>query len=404
MNRPRIPRQSDIARLAGVSQATVSMVLNDRAGANRIPEATQKRIREAMAELGYVPNIAAQSLRGGRSGLIGVHTFERVFPTAPDDYYREFLNGIEEQAVAAGLDLVLFASTQKPDGTRSIYGSGSNRMRLADGAVILGFEKNDDEIRRLADEGFPFVFIGHREVEGVDVPFVTADYSSAMAPVVRMLADAEHRKVAYLAAPLRGFAQQERLEGFTAAAAPAQAGSAGAAGLAFEVDVREPAEVTAAWVRATLAGGATAIVVETYDLARALADALASAGLSAPADVSVIGLDSDPRSEGAFSHVRVPRRAMGRRAVELLLAVIDGSAPAPLTLPVHCDPPTHDTVGTPSLGTSIVATAAATASATPATTTTPAPAPAPAATIAAPATAAPPASATTAPTPAPSAV
>lgn len=366
MTRPRIPRQSDIARLAGVSQATVSMVLNDRAGANRIPETTQSRIREAMAELGYVPNIAAQSLRGGRSGLIGVHTFERVFPTAPDDYYREFLNGIEERAVESGLDLVLFASTRKPDGTRSIYGSGSNRMRLADGAIILGFEKNDDEIVRLADEGFPFVFIGHREVPGISVPFVTADYAAAMHPVVRMLASAGHRRVVYLAAPLRGFAQRERLEGFQAAAS------------AFEncsVEVLGESEVTAEWVRGQLAGGATALVAETFDLARALSTALDVAGLSAPQDVSVISLDSDPRGEGPFSHVRVPRREMGRRAVELLLAVIDGDAGTGadaaaadrdaepgavggaerravrvLAEPVHCAPPGSETVGTPPAG------------------------------------------------------
>jgi DNA-binding LacI/PurR family transcriptional regulator len=385
MTRPRIPRQSDIARLAGVSQATVSMVLNDRAGANRIPETTQSRIREAMAELGYVPNIAAQSLRGGRSGLIGVHTFERVFPTAPDDYYREFLNGIEERAVESGLDLVLFASTRKPDGTRSIYGSGSNRMRLADGAIILGFEKNDDEIVRLADEGFPFVFIGHREVPGVAIPFVTADYAAAMQPVVRMLESAGHRRVTYLAAPLRGFAQHERLEGFQAAAG-------------FEsctVEVLDESEVTAEWVRGQLAAGATALVAETFDLARALRTALDAAGLRAPQDVSVISLDSDPRGEGPFSHVRVPRREMGRRAVELLLAVIDGDAGAgtgtgadadaaaagrgaepgdvrgaerravrELAEPVHCTPPGSETVGAPPAGGTVPVPAGPAAAAT----------------------------------------
>ncbi|MEV7692461.1 LacI family DNA-binding transcriptional regulator [Microbacterium sp. NPDC089189] len=381
MTRPRIPRQSDIARLAGVSQATVSMVLNDRAADNRIPESTQQRIREAMAELGYVPNIAAQSLRGGRSGLIGVHTFERVFPTAPDDYYREFLNGIEEQAVNSGLDLVLFASTQKPDGTRSIYGSGSNRMRLADGAIILGFEKNDDEIRRLSDEGFPFVFIGRREVAGLDIPFVTADYAAAMGPVVQTLVDAGHRNVTYLAAPLRALAQQERLEGFEAAIASAgqilshrvevrpesavtadvdqilshrvevRPESAVTADvdqiLSHRVEVRPESAVTAEWVNDVRRGGSTAIVVETFDLARALAAALADAGLVAPRDLSVISLDADPSGGGAFSHVRVPRRAMGRRAVELLLAVIDGADAPTLTEPVHCEPPATDTVGAP---------------------------------------------------------
>ena len=109
MTSSKNPRQSDIARRAGVSQATVSLVLTGRAAASRIPEATQERIREAMVELDYVPNAAARSLRGGRNNLIGVHTFEPVFPVSPEDYYHEFLNGIEEEAVRAGLDLVLFA-------------------------------------------------------------------------------------------------------------------------------------------------------------------------------------------------------------------------------------------------------------------------------------------------------
>jgi DNA-binding LacI/PurR family transcriptional regulator len=342
VTRPKITRQSDIARLAGVSQATVSMVLNDRAGANGIPESTQVRIREAMSELGYVPNIAAQSLRGGRNGLIGVHTFERVFPVSPEDYYHEFLNGIEEQAVEEGLDLVLFASTQRPDGTRTIYGNGSNRMRLADGAVILGFEKNDDEIRRLHDEGFPFVFIGHREVPGVEIPYVTADYADAMGPVVDLLGAAGHRSVAYLAAPVRGFPQTERLEGFERSAAGTPIEN-------FALHVRGVEEVSSSWLDEVLGAGVTAIVVETYELARALATTIDAAGLTTPEDLSVVSLDSDPRGDGRFSHITVPRREMGRRAVALLLSVIGASDGVPPIPPVRCTPPGSESVSAPAV-------------------------------------------------------
>ncbi|MGD8195142.1 LacI family DNA-binding transcriptional regulator [Herbiconiux sp. P18] len=337
MPRIRTARQSDIARLAGVSQATVSMVLNGRADSNRIPESTQQRIREAMVELDYVPNIAAQSLRGGRNNLIGVHTFERVFPVAPEDYYHEFLNGIEEQAVDAGLDLVLFASTQRPDGTRTIYGNGGNRLRIADGAVMLGFETNDEELRRLADEGYPFVFIGHREVPGVEIPFVTADYAAAMRPVVDLLAQAGHRNVVYLAAPLRGFAQRERLEGFerSAAGSPLEG---------FSTVVLDVPAVTGEWVASLRDDGVTAVVAETYELARALRSALDAAGVRVPAELSVISLDSDPAGDGTFSHVQVPRREMGRRAVSLLLDVIEGATDAGASAPVACRPPSSETV------------------------------------------------------------
>jgi DNA-binding LacI/PurR family transcriptional regulator len=335
--RSRTPRQSDIARLAGVSQATVSMVLNGRAESNRIPESTQRRIRESMAELGYVPNVAAQSLRGGRNGLIGVHTFERVFPVSPDDYYHEFLNGIEEQAVAEGLDLVLFASTQRPDGTRTIYGNGSNRLRLADGAIMLGFETNDDELKRLVDEGFPFVFIGHRDVAGIEIPSVTAAYADAMRPVAGMLAAAGHRDVAYLATPTRAVAQTERLRGFGAHAA--EAGITGVAVHELGVD-----EVTAAWVRGRLDEGVTAVVVETHDLARALRLAVGEADVDVPGALSVVSLDSDPRGGEVFSTVQVPRREMGRRAVRLLLGVIDDDVNPALTEPIRCGEPGSQSV------------------------------------------------------------
>ncbi|WP_329391202.1 LacI family DNA-binding transcriptional regulator [Streptomyces sp. NBC_01716] len=148
--------QRDIARITGVSQAAVSMVVSGKADEGGIAKATQEKVRAAMRELGYVAHAAGRALRGGRNGLIGVHTFVPVFPVAVSDYYHAFLRGIEEAAVEAGHDLVLFASTQQADGSRTIYGDGTNRLRLADGAVILGLQGNDAELERLSAEGFPF--------------------------------------------------------------------------------------------------------------------------------------------------------------------------------------------------------------------------------------------------------
>jgi len=339
MRETRSPRQSDIARIAGVSQAAVSMVLTGRASENGIPEATQLRIRTALTELGYVPNAAARSLRGGRNGLIGVHTFERVFPISASDYYNEFLNGVEAQAVDEGLDLVLFASTQRPDGTRSIYGNGSNRLRLADGAIMLGFEKNDEELERLAGEGFPFVFIGRREIPGNRIPYVTADYFGAMEPVVELLSSNAHTNVVYLGAPLRRTPQVDRLEGLQHFASTADAPAVKAVFL-------DPDEVTAEWVRSMIEGGATAIIAETYILARALRQAVAAEEIVVPEDLSVICLDTDPLEDHwtPWSQLGVPRREMGRRAVRVLLQLMDGLVAADYVETIDCIPPTAASV------------------------------------------------------------
>ncbi|MCI2239821.1 LacI family transcriptional regulator [Paenibacillus sp. TRM 82003] len=336
------PSQRDIARVAQVSQAAVSLVLNGKAGEKGIAPATQEKIRAAMASLGYVPNAAARSLRGGRNGLIGVHTFESVFPVAADDYYHEFLVGIEEQAVAQGQDLVLFASTQLPDGTRSVYGRGSNRLRLTDGAVVLGRERNEDEMERLALEGFPFVLIGNRAGAVTPVPYVAADYTAAVAEVLRALAAAGHRRTAYLGMAARRRPQEERLRAFLALVP-------GAALASSTPHLVEAGTVTGEWVDQQLALGTTAFVVETPEHAGELADLLSARGLRVPADVSVACLDVPAPGSAAlgWSHVAVARRAMGARAVRVLLGLLEGDVPPTHVDVVPCLPLRGSSIGAP---------------------------------------------------------
>lgn len=332
MAKSRAPRQRDIALHAGVSQAAVSMVLNGRGNEMGIPESTQLKIKAAMRDLSYVPNAAAQSLRGGRNNLVGVHTFEQVFPVHPNDYYREFLTGIEEQATEMGLDLVLFASTQNAAG-RSIYGGGTNRLRIADGTVILGFRTNDDELARLAREGHPFVFIGKRTISGVDVPYVTADYDAATSEAVRLLRAHGHTSLLYLGDSTRGPARDERLDAFRSATSDLAAA---------HVQLMAEPEVTASWLREALSFGFTALVLESRGLATSISLAMQEAGLSSPRDVSVVSLDA--AADLALSSVGVPRREMGRAAVTLLNDFIDGRCESDEVRVIACSAPTLITI------------------------------------------------------------
>lgn len=314
---PRKPSQRDIARIAGVSQAAVSMVLNGKADAHHLAPATQERVREAIATLGYVPDINGRSLRGGRNGLIGVHTYQSVFPVVPDDYFHEFLVGIEGAAVRARQDLILFASTERADGARRIYGEGGNRLRLADGSVILGVEPNTEDLERLAGEGYPFVFVGRRDVVAPSVPYVTADYAGAVGEIVEQLAAAGHRRVSYLGIAERFEPQKERFEAFHEHLA--------VVGLAAGPDLlTDPERVTTDLVRSILRSGSTAILAETVEMAEALAAVAASLAVAIPEDLSVVLLDPPSRALRDWSHMVVPRREMGAGAVGALLALLDG--------------------------------------------------------------------------------
>jgi LacI family transcriptional regulator len=318
------PRQIDVARLAGVSPATVSLVLNGRTGGNvRISPETRERVLNAIRELGYVANPVARSLAGGQNRLLGVFTYEAIFPIQNQDFYYPFLIGIEEEATLLDYDLLLYTSTGGPDGRRSIYRDGINRLRLADGAILLGQEREKAELVQLAEEGYPFVFVGRRGIPVGTLAYVGADYVTATARVVEHLFALGHRSVAYLGVASTHESAQDREVGYHQAFQ--QAG--------FKVDPEwfqrlEPQATTTAVIEKFLCCGVTAFVVEHDSAVQALYRAAEEIQLSIPADFSVAQL-GDALSGAPLSvevtGFTIPRREMGAEAVRLLTRILDGN-------------------------------------------------------------------------------
>lgn len=342
--------QLDVARAAGVSQATVSMVLTGTADAGRISLDTRDRVLAAAKKLHYSPRPTPAGPARPRPGspyLLGVHTFEPIFPTSARDYYFEFLQGIEEQAGAEGCNLMLFTAGQDGDGGRRIYGDSGNRLAQAAGSLLLGHHANRADLTRLVQDGYPFVYIGHRELPGVELNYVGGDYRTGTGRIVDELVALGHRRFGYLGEPVRDEPQEDRWSGFAAAL--------DRFGLAVpEPAYVHPAELTAAWLDRTLADGATAILVESAGLVRVLAAMAKLRGLRIPEDLSVVLLVDDP-DEGTrpirWATLKVARNAMGRRAVRLLTALLadpDGEYERQLLLP--CDHDLGDTVGPPPAG------------------------------------------------------
>jgi DNA-binding LacI/PurR family transcriptional regulator len=323
---PPTPRQADVARLAGVSQATVSAVLNGTAADRRIAPATVARVQAAIAKLGYMPNMTARNLRGGRSGLLGVHTFESVFPVDRHDYYHPFLVGIESEAEAQGFDLVLFTSTKGADGSRRVYRENTNRLRVAEGSVLLGVHPDIEEMRRLIKERYPFVFIGRRSVPGHRFPYVAPNHTEAVATVVHDLHRMGHRHIAYLQQVDRAEPQEETRRAWQLACRR------------LAITARRPVtatdgRVSAAQLRSWLADDVTAVLVETAVLAEALAASAVTAEIAIPGDLSVVVLqqaDSVQAPAGRqWTQVVVPRDELGIRAVRLLMRRLANESPPP---------------------------------------------------------------------------
>ncbi|NUQ90331.1 MAG: LacI family DNA-binding transcriptional regulator [Glycomyces artemisiae] len=318
----RTSRQADIAKEAGVSQSTVSMVLNGTAENGRISAETRKRVLSTARRLQYVP-ASAQRAPAARAQplLLGVHTFEPIFPTSTGDYYFEFMRGIEDQAAAEGCNLMLFTAARHDDGVRRIYEDGANGLQQAAGSLLLGHHADRDDLARLSAEHYPFVYIGHREVAD-GIAYVGGDYRTATGRIVDELVGVGHRSFAYLGETSRHEPQVDRWEGFATAL--------GRFGLPVpEPHFTDPEGLTAQWLDAAVASGVTALLVESVSLLRVLAAMASIRGLEIPRDLSIVVLVDIPVGEVGtrqWASLRVPRHEMGRRAVHLLTSLLTDPA------------------------------------------------------------------------------
>lgn len=322
--RKRRATQQDIARLAGVSQATVSMVINGGASADLVATTTREAVMAAALELRYTANPAARSLRGGRNNLLGLYTFESVFPTDDRDFYYPFLKGVEEQTARLGYDLILYTSAGL--GRRTLHGERMNRLRMADGCILLGRHVQVDDLEQLAAEHLPFVFIGRREAPGVQIPYVAPDYATATGQLVDHLVGLGHRKIVYLASGEEGEPSRDRATGFEAAMS-----RHGLEPLAVDRYV-SAAELREDRVQRWLDKGATGLLIEPTDdpaLLTALEALARSASFRIPDDLSV-ALLGDPASwePGPLDWTRytLPREEIARAAVTMLVEILDDGA------------------------------------------------------------------------------
>jgi DNA-binding LacI/PurR family transcriptional regulator len=331
-NRPRL---TDVARLAGVSTATVSAVINHSAGNNiRVSADTRQRVWDAVSQLGYVANPAARSLAGGQNRILGIFTYEPIFPFQHHDFFYPFLVGIEEEAEAQGYHLLLFTNVTNSDGQRSIYHDETNLLYMADGSILLGLNDNKEELRRLQSEGYPFVFVGRREVPGAMISYTACDYTSVTAELTCRLAALGHRRLVYVGVSQRYEASLDRENGFLQACS-----RCGLPLDEFSI-VRGPANLfTPDRVKSLIQRGVSGALVEFDDQCQALLTSLRSLGLAVPRDFSIVML-GDPHY--AWDHspnwtmFTIPRREMGVEAVRLLIRRLNqppGAEPETVSLP-----------------------------------------------------------------------
>lgn len=321
-----------VAQQAGVSPTTVSFVLNKTPGTTISP-ATQTRVIDAARALDYLPSAAARSLVTGRTNTIGLVIHEADLLLV-DAFVPQLLYGLNQVAQSGGY-------TVQVEGIDTVVGDDQNsegseddpylrmiQARGLDGLIVLDPRDGDTNLVRRIKSGTPIVTLG--AVVGAEPYRVVSDNAEGMRCATEHLLALGRTRIAHLTFSPRGRSGTDgRLTGYREAIENAgmnynevlveETGYSAASGADAMARLlsREPKLDAVTCGNDTVALGAIA--------------ALKDAGRQIPDDVAVVGFDDLPLAaqlRPALTTVRTDPVATGERAMEMLLQLIGGQAPA----------------------------------------------------------------------------
>lgn len=297
----------EVARRAGVSQATVSRVLN---GSARVAAATRARVEAIASELGYQPNAAARAMRARRTGIVGV-----VVDRITNPFYPELLDILGRMLEERGLRLILWDASHG-EGERAAL--DALEQRLVDGLLFTTVVSPAPAIEAAIAAGAPIVLL-NRDLQGAEVDLVDADGLAGARSVARYLALHERRRVAVVGGQPGASTARERESGFLAGAATF--------GLELPASRRLPGDFShdagvAALDRLVAEGDVPDAVFCVNDLsALGVIDAARRHGMRVPDDLWVVGFDDITMATWSsydLTTVHQPTRVMAYDAIALL--------------------------------------------------------------------------------------
>jgi DNA-binding LacI/PurR family transcriptional regulator len=322
----RTPTLEDVARVAGVSRATVSRVIN---GVRNVDADLQKTVRDAIAATGYLPNRAARSLVTRRTGSValvvsgaGDQSAGQVFA---DPFFGRVAGGVVDFLRRVGTHPVLMlADTDEARAQVVAYVRQGN----ADGALLVSTHAEDPLPQRFVEEGLPAVLFA-RPARPIPISYVDLANGAGAGLAADHLVARGCRRVATITGPLDVPASQDRLAGFRDAMArhghpyvPIAEGN-------FTQQSGEHAMTRLLADHPQTDG----VFVANDLMALGALDGLRHHGRLVPADVAVIGFDDSPPSQTArprLTTIRQPIEEMGAEMARLLLARLADPA-QPLT-------------------------------------------------------------------------
>ncbi|MDI7247029.1 MAG: LacI family DNA-binding transcriptional regulator [Bacillota bacterium] len=308
--------QRDIARIAGVSTATVSRVINQKGNVDRD---TYAKVLKVIEEQGYVPNTIAKSLRVRQTKTIGF-----VIPDIGNPFFPEVLKGVESVCVQHGYNIILGNTNEDVETERSVV--RNLRQQRVDGLLMILVDERGETLRwglRGAEGRFPIVFID-RHIKGFQYDSVVIDNEGGAFQATDYLLRLGHRRIAMIHGPvtmtpgggrLRGYLEAMRAWGVEVVAEYVREG-----------DFRTKSGYELAKHLMSLPVPPTAIFGGNNLMTMGIFEALRDMGIAVPDQVSLVGFDDfllGAYLSPPLTVVDRPMSDMGRIAAELLISRIE---------------------------------------------------------------------------------
>src|SRR3954447_26159739 len=312
----RMAVMADVAKLAGVSHQTVSRVIND---STHVRPETKQRVLAAMRQLDYRPNPAARALVTGRSGTLGVVSFDTTLYGPGSTLF-----AIEQAAHAAGY-FITIVSLLAIDRASVLGAIERLRVQGVDGILVITPHEGAAEALVNLPTGVPVVAVEAGRPNSV--PLVAVDQFAGAVNATQLLLDLGHETVWHVSGPREFLEAQQRVDGWRATLE-----SAGA---------RVPPVLVGDWsARSGYELGqqlaqdpeVSAVFVANDQMALGVLRALHERGREIPREVSVVGFDDIPEAQyftPPLTTVRQDFGEMGRSSLRLLLELMQETGQPP---------------------------------------------------------------------------
>ncbi len=299
----------EVSKLAGVSLATVSRVINKN---SRVSEKTRQKVEDAMTKLGYRPNFIAQSLASNRSNSVGILVSELHGP-----FFGQMMAGIEAELRAAGKHVIITTGHSEEDKEKDGIEFLINRNC---DAIILHVEAlSDDYLLELCKGKTPF-YLMSRLVAGLEDSCIHLDNEFGGYLATQAIIDQGHSDIAYIAGPQFKPDSKDRLAGHMRALAENNINFN--EGLYFEGDFKEQGGSDGLKHFIKNKQTFTALVCANDEMASGAITYAREQGFSLPDDLSIIGFDNINFAEHTYPKLTTidnPVNLMGHMAAKLVL-------------------------------------------------------------------------------------